>query len=88
MTRSLHFAAAPTFAVMALSTVVFDSGASNALCGAVGGSGFNGMAAMYLLMALFHASPWLKLMSRRGYAVTLFSGLNRSGDVQTMEQKP
>jgi len=34
----LRLAAAPTFAVMALLTVVFDSGLSNALCSAAGGS--------------------------------------------------
>ena len=61
----LHLAAAPTFAAMALSTLVFDSGGQRALCAAVGGAGFNGMAPMYLLMALFHLAAWLKLMSRR-----------------------
>jgi hypothetical protein len=61
----LHLAAAPTFAIMALSTVVLDSGQPSALCSVVGGSAFNGMAPMYLLMALFHVTPWLKLMSPR-----------------------
>jgi len=84
----LHLAAAPTFALMALSTLALDSGGQGALCAAVGGSGFNGMAPMYFLMALFHSTPWLKLISRRGSVATLFIGLNRSGDVQTMEQKP
>ena len=63
--RFLHLAASPTFALMALSTFVLDSGGQGALCAAVGGSGFNGMAPMYLLMALFHLAAWLKLMSRR-----------------------
>ena len=58
----LHLAASPTFALMALSTLVLDSGGQGALCG---GAGFNGMVPMYLLMAVFHLTPWLKLMSRR-----------------------
>ena len=61
----LHLAAAPTFALMALSTFALDSGGQAALCAAVGGAGFNGMVPMYLLMAVFHLAPWLKLMSRR-----------------------
>jgi hypothetical protein len=87
MTRWLHLAAAPTFAVVALSTIVLDSGAPNALCAAAGGADLNGMAPMYLLMAFFHLTPWLKMISRRG-GMTLFRALNRSGDVQTMEQMP
>ena len=63
--RWLRFAAAPTFTVMALLTVVFDSGLSNALCSAAGGLGLSGMAPMYLLMGVFHSAPWLKLISRR-----------------------
>ncbi|SHN87618.1 hypothetical protein [Bradyrhizobium erythrophlei] len=63
--RFLHLAASPTFALMALSTFILDSGGPGALCAAVGGSGFNGMAPMYLLMAVFHLTPWLKLMSRQ-----------------------
>ena len=84
----LHLAASPTFALMALSMLTLDSGGQGALCAAVGGSGFNGMAPMYFLMALFHLAPWLKFLSRRGSVATLFAGLNRSGDIQTMEQKP
>jgi hypothetical protein len=65
MAKWLRLAAAPTFAVMALLTVVFDSGLPNALCSAAGGSGLSGMAPMYLLMGVFHSAPWLKLISRR-----------------------
>ena len=84
----LHLAASPTFVLMALSTFVLDSGGQGALCAAVGGAGFNGMVPMYLLMAVFHLAPWLKFLSRRGSVATLFAGLDRSGDIQTMEQKP
>jgi hypothetical protein len=61
----LGLAAAPTFAVMALLTVVLDSGLPNALCSAAGGLRPGGMAPMYLLMGVFHSAPWLKLISRR-----------------------
>ena len=84
----LHLAAAPTFAAMALSTVVLDSGVPNALCSGVGGPALGGMTPMYFLMAFFHLAPWLKLMSRRGSAATLFGRLDRSCGVnRTMEQK-
>ncbi len=60
----LALAASPAFALMAWTA------ASNAppiaLCSS--GSGIlpiHGMSAMYLLMSLFHLSPWLKLASGR-----------------------
>jgi hypothetical protein len=72
----LRFAAAPTFAVMALLTIVFDSGLPSGLCSGAGTLWPGGMAPMYLLMGVFHSSPWLKLISRR-----------RSSYVQIAEQK-
>jgi hypothetical protein len=61
----LHLAAAPTFAIMALLTAVHDHGQPNLLC-SVGDSFWSGgMAPMYVLMSVFHAAPWLKLISRR-----------------------
>ncbi len=85
--RWLHLAAAPTFAIMALSTLVLDRHAPMMLCSSAATFGLDGMAPMYWLMAAFHLGPWLKLRSRRG-GVTLFSMPNRSGNIQTMEQKP
>jgi len=85
--RCLRLAAAPACAIMALSIVVHDHGLPNAFCPAASGSWLSGMAPMYLMMSIYHSAPWLKLMSRRG-RVTLFARLDRSDDIQTMEQKP
>ena len=61
----LSFAAAPTFAVMALLAEVDGGGMSDVLCSAVhAASPLNGMVPMYLLMSAFHSTPWLKLISR------------------------
>jgi hypothetical protein len=60
----LGLAAAPTFAVMALSTAA--GGEAQFLCSAAHlASPLDGMAPMYLLMSLFHSGPWLKLVSGR-----------------------
>ena len=62
----LCLAAAPTFAVMALLTMVAGNGAESALCStAQHASSLNGMAVMYLLMSAFHSSSWLKLIAGR-----------------------
>lgn len=62
-TRWLGLAASPTFAAMAVLTAVATTPAM-AFCS--GGSGFalGGMVPMYLLMSVFHAAPWFRLMSR------------------------
>ncbi len=62
----LSFAAAPTFATMALLTGIHDGGGAGVLCSALqGGWPLNGMVSMYLLMAAFHVGPWVKLLSSR-----------------------
>jgi len=61
----LCFAAAPTFAIMALLTSVFGGSQADILCAADRASPLGGMTAMYLLMSAFHAAPWLKVMARR-----------------------
>ncbi len=62
----LRFAAAPTFAVMALLTGFGGGGASHWLCSAAhDASPLSGMALMYGLMALVHSPPWLKAVARR-----------------------
>jgi hypothetical protein len=58
----LALVAAPTFAIMGVLTMVFESGAPVVLCAAMPGAApMNGMAAMYLLMSVFHLAPWLRL---------------------------
>jgi hypothetical protein len=60
----LHLAATPTFAVMALVTGV-SGGEVDVLCSAMGASPLAGMVPMYLLMSVFHAAPWLRLVAGR-----------------------
>jgi hypothetical protein len=55
----LQLAAAPTFAAMALLTVVGDA-EGTPLCSVAHASPLSGMAVMYLLMSAFHAAPWLR----------------------------
>jgi hypothetical protein len=62
----LCLAATPTFAIMALLTGILGGGALDVLCSAAyEASPLTGMVAMYLLMSVFHLTPWLKLISRR-----------------------
>ncbi len=63
----LSLAAAPTFAFMALLTVL--GGGPDLLCSAGhDASPLTGMVAMYVLMSAFHLAPWLKLVAGRGIA--------------------
>src|SRR5262245_51699132 len=62
VTRCLSLAAAPTFAIMALLTLV-PGGMPDPLCSAA--SPLSGMATMYLLMSVFHSASWLKLVCSR-----------------------
>lgn len=59
----LHLAATPTFAAMALLTSVAGGGSHDPLCSVSGASMLTGMVPMYLLMSLFHAAPWLRLIA-------------------------
>jgi hypothetical protein len=65
----LGLAASPTFACMAW--IATNHAPPSALCSS--GSSMlptDGMSAMYLLMSLFHLSPWLKLAFGRSQAHT------------------
>jgi hypothetical protein len=66
----LALAASPTFAIMALLTGVSSGGHAEMLCATAHASPLSGMAAMYVLMSVFHAAPWLRLIraSERGPA--------------------
>ena len=60
----LSLGAAPVFALMALWTGLF--GQPETLCMSMyDASPLNGMALMYTLMSIFHAAPWMKLISSR-----------------------
>ncbi len=64
VTDWLAFAASPTFAGMALLSGVFSGGAAAMVCSAEL-SPLDGMAMMYLLMGIFHAGPWIRLVRER-----------------------
>jgi hypothetical protein len=62
--RWLSLAAAPTFAIMALLTLVHSGAEPEMLCTAGHASSpLVGMVPMYLLMSAFHSAPWLKRSS-------------------------
>jgi hypothetical protein len=62
--RLLSVGAAPVFALMALWTGLF--GQTDMLCMSTHGtSSLGGMALMYTLMSIFHAAPWIRLISSR-----------------------
>jgi hypothetical protein len=60
----LYFAAAPTFAFMALLTGVL-GGSPDALCSIASAPPLSGMLPMYVLMSAFHSAPWLRLIAGR-----------------------
>jgi predicted Na+-dependent transporter len=64
MAAWLAMAAAPMFAAMAIMTASAGGERMAAICG-VEASPLAGMIPMYLLMSLFHSSPWLELMGHR-----------------------
>jgi hypothetical protein len=61
----LRLAATPAFAIMALLSATLGGGPADLLCA---GSAplLTGMVPMYVLMSVFHAPPWLKLVFGRG----------------------
>ncbi len=65
ITDGLALAASPTFALMALLTDVLGNDPADTLCSAAHASPLSGMATMYLLMSVFHAAPWVRLVRDR-----------------------
>jgi hypothetical protein len=61
----LRLAAAPTYAFMAVFTGIFGETPKGMVCMAMQHtSPLSGMVSMYMLMSVFHAVPWLKLIAR------------------------
>jgi hypothetical protein len=63
LAKWLGLAASPTFAAMAVLTSL--GGAPMVLCSGAAGFPLGGMVPMYLLMSVFHATPWLRLIAGR-----------------------
>jgi hypothetical protein len=61
----LSLAAAPTFAIMALTTGILGGGPGFMIWPAEHAPLLDGMVPMYLPMSAFHSPPWLKLISSR-----------------------
>lgn len=61
----LSLAASPTFAVMGLVTGLVGGRVPGLLCSAAHASPLGGMVVMYLLMSVFHLTPWVKLSPGR-----------------------
>lgn len=65
----LGLAASPTFALM--TWIAASDAPRSAICSSASGMlPIDGMTWMYLLMSLFHLSPWLKLASGRPRQLT------------------
>lgn len=61
----LALAATPIFALMALLEAIAATDPAAVLCSSSGVVPMNGMVTMYMLMGVFHMSPWLRLMHGR-----------------------
>jgi hypothetical protein len=66
LAKWLGLAASPTFAAMAALTSL--GSGPMVLCSATAGFPLGGMVPMYLLMSVFHAAPWLKVIAGRSVA--------------------
>lgn len=61
LTRWLPLAATPTFALMAVLTAILGNDVQSVIClGNSAGSLTHNMGIMYLLMSVFHVTPWIR----------------------------
>ncbi len=85
--NGLRYAAAPTFALMAVLNAMARGGRSDAMCSAMpAGAPLGGMTVMYLLMCAFHLVPWLKQVSR--YMAIRANGRCAASDVAPAATDP
>lgn len=63
--RLLALAPTPTFALLAVLSAGQESNLQNLICSAAHSSPLTGMVSMYLLMSVFHAGPWIRLLAAR-----------------------
>ena len=63
--RLLALAPTPTFALLAVLSAGQESNLQNVICSAAHSSPLTGMVSMYLLMSVFHAGPWIRLLAAR-----------------------
>ncbi|MDA8363788.1 MAG: hypothetical protein M0Z84_08225 [Gammaproteobacteria bacterium] len=74
--RWLGLAAAPTFAIMALWTALSSAPSGMPDMEMRGSSALSGMTLMYLMMSVFHLSPWLTLIAGLGNGACRRTGSN------------
>lgn len=83
----LSLGAAPTFALMAVLTIVADHGAPEMLCSTMPhASALDGMVPMYVLMSVFHVAPWLKLVA--GWGSSVRAAGRHAGEVVRFANQP
>ena len=62
----LTLAASPSFALMAFVSAEQSAGPGAMICGvSLNASPFGSMTVRYVLMSVFHAAPWLKIVGSR-----------------------
>jgi len=61
----LSFAPTPTFALLGLLSASQEGSLENLVCSAGHGSSpLTGMVSMYLLMSVFHSTPWIRMIAQ------------------------
>ena len=61
----LSFAPTPTFALLGLLSASQEGSLASLVCSAGHGSSpLTGMVSMYLLMSVFHSTPWIRMIAQ------------------------